>query len=416
MRGAGFFPIGELLRRASPRLKAGRGRLLLATLVAAVILVSASCAGAAGRSIARGWAGGAVLDDTLFVGSMEGKIIALDAAGGVMLGNPVTLETQVPSGGFGCTPGGTAPVAVYGSPAVSGDLVYVGGYDGKVRALLFEGDGLRREPRWIYPREGSVGGAIIGSPVVAEGKVFFASSNGLVFALNAADGFKEDGWPFVAGGKIWSTPAVSNGTLYVGSFDRKLYALNTANGTQKWAFETQGTITSTPVVDGGLVMVGSFDRHVYAVDASTGEKVWQFPAEGEEENVPSGWFWATPVVKDNVLYAPNLDGKVYALDTATGRQVAVFDLGSPVSSAPVLAGDLLIVATSSSNRAKREGAVYALNTLNNRQTKLQELEENVYAPLFARGNTVYVHTMANNLYAIDVETGASQKFTLSTSE
>jgi outer membrane protein assembly factor BamB len=165
-------------------------------------------------------------------------------------------------------------------------------------------------------------------------------------------------------------------------------------------------------VAGGIVYVGSFDRHLYAVDAATGQQRWRFPADGQDG--PVGWFWAKPLVHNGVVYAPNLDGKVYAVDAVGGNIVDVYDLGLPISSSPVAVGDSIIVATSVTNRAKRQGNVYSLTAGSNQARLLQDINETIFAPLFASDTTVYVQTMTNNLYAIDAASGASQKFSLST--
>ena len=57
------------------------------------------------------------------------------------------------------------------------------------------------------------------------------------------------------------------------------------------------------------------------------------------------WFWARPVTPDGTIYAGSLDGKVYVLRADNGDKVAEFDLGSPVSSSPVLSDGSVIVAT-----------------------------------------------------------------------
>ena len=380
-------------------------------MLALVLVISLTISGCATgvRGIAQGWAGGTVSGDTAFVGSMEGKIVALAVSDGSMLGEPIKLEAQATSSGFGCLPTGSAAVAVYGSPVFQEGLVYVGGYDGKVRAFLFEQGRLRQEPRWIS-RQGDIGGNIIGGLVVTREMVYFGASDGKVYALDAVDGHKL--WDYPSEGKFWSTPAVSGDTIFIGGFDRKLYAINAADGSEKWVFETEGTIVSTPVVSGGTVYVGSFDRHVYAVDATSGEQVWRYPASEEEVNTPIGWFWATPVVHNGEVYAPNLDGRVYVLDAASGRRISDFDLGAPISSAPVLVNDLLIVATTSTNRSKQRGEIFSLNTASRQQKLLQDLGESVHAPLFTDGSTVYVHTMKDSLFAIDTQTGASRKFAL----
>ena len=366
--------------------------------------------------MSRGWSGGVVADDVLFIGSMEGMLIALNVSDGSRQGDPVALEAEPPpSGGLvGCLPTTCAPaastaVALYSSPAVNGDLVYIGGYDGRIYAFVFDGDELRDEPDWIYPRQGNVGGPIVGGLVVHQDKVYFGTSNGKVYALDALDGFKE--WVVEIGDTIWATPAIDGDTLFIGTFDKKLYALDTETGEEKWQqpFETEGAITSTPVVYDNKVYIGSFDRRLYAVDAITGEQIWRFPATDEDEPKPSNWFWAKALVSDDeiVVYAACLDGKVYALDAENGEKVIEFDLGSPVSSSPVLVGDLIIVAT-------EDGVVYTLDTGSNHVRELKKLGEKVYAPLFASEGTVYLHTIEDNLYELDVQSGQSRKFTLTT--
>ncbi len=383
--------------------------LSLLALVLVAILVLASCTAAGARGIAQGWAGGVIADGTVFVGSMEGKVMALDATDGTRRGQPIALLGQAASGGFGCSAGGTSAVAIYSSPAFANGLLYVGGYDGKVNAFTFVDGQLRAEPRWIYPRSGSLS-PIIGGLVATGGKVYVTSGNGFVLALDAADGFKE--WVFDAGDKIWAAPAVEGGTVFVGSFDGKLYALDADTGDLKWEFTTGGTIATTPAVAGGIVYVGSFDRHLYAVSAATGELKWRFPAEGQDG--PDGWFWAKPLVHNGIVYAPNLDGKVYAVDAFSGSSVRVYDLGLPISSSPVAVGDSIIVASSVTNRSKRQGKIYSLTAGSNQPKLLQDISETIFAPLFASDTTVYVQTMANNLYAIDATSGASKKFSLST--
>jgi len=114
-----------------------KSALLIMGLLAA--LVASGCARTAP---ARGWSGPTVSGDNLYYGSMDGRLIAVN------INNSseewaVPLETGRVSTGLGCT---SAPIVVsmYGPPAVSDNLVYVGGYNGKVYA--FSG---KTEPRWV---------------------------------------------------------------------------------------------------------------------------------------------------------------------------------------------------------------------------------------------------------------------------
>jgi len=336
-----------------------------------------------------GWSGGTVSGGTLFVGSKEGRLVAVNIADESRQWSE-SLRAK-PTGGFGCAPPGgggcaaaPAGVAIYGTPAVSGDLVYIGGYNGKIYA--FNSSSLAT--RWIYPREGNLQ-PIVGGLVVAQGKVYFSCSDGKVYALDAATGDRQ--WEFETGDKIWSTPAIDGNTLFIGSFDNKLYALDATDGSQKWAFKTGGAIVSTPLVHDNTVYIGSFDRYLYAVDAIDGSLRWKFMSEN--------WFWAKPVAYNNTVYAGSLDGKVYALDVRNADKVAEFNLESPISSSPVVVNSSIIFAT-------QEGVIYSIDTGSNELKRLADIEAEVYGPLYASEGVVYIHTQDLTLRRVNANTGA----------
>jgi len=181
-------------------------KLLILTVV--ILLVGGLTAGCAHLGAQpRGWSGMVVADGVIFVGSMEGKLVAVDMSSHNRLRPDVSLETTKPGGGFlGCAPPSTV-VAIYGTPAVSGDLVYVGGYNGRIYAFSSSSGALR----WVYPREGNLQ-PIVGGAVVARGKVYFGAADGKVYALDADSGV--EAWPpFETMDKILSTPTIDGDTL-----------------------------------------------------------------------------------------------------------------------------------------------------------------------------------------------------------
>ncbi len=363
-------------------------------------LASSSCTGVG--TIPKGWSGGVIADDTLFVGSREGELVAANTTDGSRLWAVPLEGSEAAGGGFGCAPASTS-VAIYGTPAMAADLglVYVDGYNGKIYAVNSSSGALR----WVYPRDRSLQ-HIVGGPVVAEGRVYFSCSDGKVYALDAATG--DDQWVFETGDKIWSTPAIDGDTLFIGSFDKKLYAIDTTTGKEKWEqpFETEGAIVSTPVVYDDTVYFGSFDRHLYAISITNGKQIWKFPANDEGESKPGNWFWAKPIAHNNVIYAPCLDGRVYILNAETGGEVAdAIDLGGQISSSPVLVDNSIIVA-------KEDGIVYSLDTVTNQKRELVTLGEKVYAPLAASQGIIYIHTVEDALYAVDAQSGAIREFNI----
>ncbi|MFC1951433.1 PQQ-binding-like beta-propeller repeat protein [Chloroflexota bacterium] len=374
--------------------KLGLGKILL--LLVILVLVGGSAFGCAQLGAQpKGWSGGVITDGTLFFGSMEGQVVALNASDSGRLWD-VTLEPTKSTGGFGCAPSSTAAVAIYGTPAVAGDLVYIGDYSGKIYAIsastrLFRAEELNeKDPQ-----------PIIGGAAVALGKVYVGSSDGKVYALDAVS--LDTVWEFQTGDKVWSTPVIEGETLYIGSFDKKLYALSITNGRQKWEpFETGGAIVSAPLVYNNTIYFGSFDRYIYAVNTADGSLKWKSKFEA------SNWFWTGPVAFNNIIYAASLDGKVYALDAETGDKVTEFDLGSPVSSSPVLVDGSVIVAT-------EEGKVYSIDTSSNQKRQLADINElaeedlAIYSPLSADDGIVYIHAQTEKhgslLYALNAQTG-----------
>jgi outer membrane protein assembly factor BamB len=366
-----------------------RPRVLL--LVVILLGIGTVLSGCYGRGQPEGWSGAAAAGNSIFVGSLDGRLVGLNKADG----SP--LWPNADAGMLGTE--GTK-VAIYGTPAVAGDLVYLAGYNGKVYAFVSSTGALR----WVYPREGNLD-PIVGGMVASQGKVYFGSADGNVYALDAATGDKL--WSFETGDKIWSTPAIEGETIYITSFGKKLYALNTSDGSKKWEFDIGATSITTPLIYENTVYIGSLDRHVYAVDASTGSLRWRSEVEG------SKWFWAKAAAYNNVIYAPCLDGKVYMFDAQSGREVAnAASLGSQISSAPVVVGDKVIVAT-------EEGTVYSLDTTSYQKGPLiidvreeigailKNTDRKIKAPLTADNSVVYIKAQTSSedaLYAVNVET------------
>ena len=156
---------------------------LLVLVLFAVVIALPGCAATRG-AVARGWAGGVVADDVIYTASMEGNLVAINTTDWRTL-QSIPFETQEPASGFLSCAQGSSAVAIYGSPVIADDLVFVGGYNGKVYA--FSRTEMRQEPRWIYPRQDNVGGSIIGGIIYNQGTLYFGSANNKVFALDAAD-------------------------------------------------------------------------------------------------------------------------------------------------------------------------------------------------------------------------------------
>jgi outer membrane protein assembly factor BamB len=365
------------------------GKILILVVMLVSGLAVTGCVGGTGQVA---WSGAAIAYETLYVGSL-GKIVAIKTPDGDLLWEE-TLETESSSGGFGCAMPASA-IPIYGDTAVGDELVYAGGYYGRVYAYTID----TGAERWVYPRSGYLGSYIIGGTVLSKDTVYICTVAGTVYALEAETG--DNKWDYDVGEDVWATPVIEGDTLYIGTFDKKLYAIDINTGEEKWQqpFETEGPVISTPVVYDNAVYVASFDRHIYALNKESGELLWQYPGEGGDKDSPGKWFWASPVLYNGSIYAANMDGKVYVLDADSGGFIATINLGGAISSTPVVVGDEVFAAT-------EEGKVYAIDTASYQPDIMRDLELRIVAPLAADNGIVYIHTQEEEaIYALSAETG-----------
>ena len=350
--------------------------IIIAILLAALIL-----SGCAGK---RGWPGAQSEGGTLYVCTMDGRVLALDPDSGSRKWDWQPAETQTSSflSCGGAAGSGLAGGKFYGSPVISDGMVYITSYSGKVYTID-SGSGVE-----LY----DTGSPIVGSVAVGNNTVFVGSSNGKLSALDAGNGSLK--WEFSSENEVWATPQVIDDTVYFGSLDHSLYALNATDGTKKWAFETGGGIASTPLIVEGVVYIGSFDKKFYAIYADTGTPKWIFEGAGN-------WFWSQAVYDNGIIYVGCLDHNVYAIDAGNGTMVwpKPFDAGSLVRASPAIAGGVLVVAS-------EVGKVYGLDLKTGEKTwEFDDIKTKVLASLCAAGGTVYINNQDNNLYALDGETG-----------
>jgi outer membrane protein assembly factor BamB len=385
------------------------------SLVPGFIILGLLVVGCSGPTY-QGWSGFTSSNGTLYFGGIDGKVYAINpAARSQNKTFPGENEWvfNIPSTGVSgsicgpaCAPA-AARASIYATPVVIGDLVCVGTYagdNGKLVAIdrlspgYTEGVPLRSKGEWVYPSGVIKMGAIVGSPVVVDKILYVGSSDGKLYAIDAAYGEKK--WEFDTGGKIWTSPAVEDGVVYVSNYDRKLFAVSSTDGSQIWQIELPANIASSPVISADCIIVGAFDNHLYCIDKATGKERWNFQSDN--------WFWSTPVVNNGVVYAGCIDHKVYALNVSTGEELwPPFMADDRIVAAPVIVNNLLILASES-------GTIYTLNVDSGKPERDSvpvdaSINVPVRAPLYADGNIVYIHAGNFSVYSLDVQSGKTVK-------
>lgn len=366
-------------------------RIRLLGAAAALLLLGAILSGCGAAPVPQAWPGLSVVDGTVYVNSGQPQqVYSLDAETGAQ---------QVPF-----VPAGEHVEPTYWSPVtVGGGLAYVGFGDPTSRPPihgLYAFDLETRVERWHTEAKD----LILGAPDYVDGVVYFGTSDGQLYAVDAENGQVKAGWPFEAEEAIWASPLIADGRVYAASMDHHLYCVDAETGMLIWDFEAGGAMGAAPILEDGILYFGDFDGRVYAVQADSGEEAVTFDFRA------GNWIWSEPLLADGTLYITSLDGKLYALDPATGasRPGYPYDAGSPLRAAPVQAGESIIVAAGSGKVTAITGATGLVRWEWPSGTPEAPIRT---TPVVADGK-VYVVLNSENvsingkLYALDAETGA----------
>jgi outer membrane protein assembly factor BamB/tetratricopeptide (TPR) repeat protein len=382
-------------RRAAGMVRRRRRRRSPVALVAAAvaIVVLGSLGGFAG---ARLLGGGGTSTDTTGPVALEETVLAAPEGGIIGASNyGGDIETYAARAGVSTRSGVSnaagyfwrydTDVVVQSSPAMYGQFVLVGsGND------LLAIDSKTGEVVWVATTQGAIDGpptvGLLGGEAGSRAVVFFGSRDGNVYARDVLRGLEAIA-PFRTDGQVVSSPLVVGEVVYVGSTEGTLYALDAATGQGMWTFSTGAEIRAAPAFAEGVVYVGSMDGKLYALDAATGEKrcesnavgpisaspvvagdkvlvgssaqdLWEFGAADCRLNFT--YRTGTPVevspaVSDGVIYVPSTN-KVLAIELDTNEDVWVFaDAGGAIRSSPVVASGVLYVGSD-------DGYLYAVDT------------------------------------------------------
>jgi outer membrane protein assembly factor BamB len=248
---------------------------------------------------------------------------------------------------------------VHSSPAVYNSMVFFGSFDGnyymlnaKTGSLIwkFKTGGEKKvgaKGLWtMKPRDEYMDDLydfFLSSPVFGikgnEIMVYFGSSDGNLYALNAINGKVK--FSFKTNGLIHTSPALYNNKLYFGSWDTYLYAVDASTGKLVWKFKTGNQpvvhlmegIQSSATCENDLVYFGARDGYFYALNANNGKVAWKYSADGS-------WILTTAAIKNDIVYTGTSDTYLLlAFDAKTGKEKFRYKANGYVYSSPAIAGN-----------------------------------------------------------------------------
>ncbi len=305
----------------------------------------------------------AVGGGTVFAGTTGNKVYALDAATGRQLwqrsttrqfndtmavaGKAVYIADAIDGGTYALDAATgrqlwSVPTQAPLGLVVSGDVLYLGTpaksqTTGGLSALSTKNGGL------LWNAEFGPVSDVTGGLAVADGTVYATSSNGEIFAYDAASGVRRwriSGKKLIFGGP----PLVADGIIYAcGTADSDtkttaLYAVRAATHRQLWQ-QPMGVSQFPPSMTiAGDVIFAAFTRSsrtsspgdLNAVNAATGKPLWKV-------EVASGAYPA-PVVAAGVVYSGGNNGVLTAWQADTGNKLWSFSADGGMGTAIKMAG------------------------------------------------------------------------------
>lgn len=192
------------------------------------------------------------------------------------------------------------------APAAGGDAVHAVGQHPDRPPTLWAAERLDGAVRW----KTELGGETAGPAVVADGRVYCATTEGGLYAVEADDGtvaWRRPGSPVVG------PPAVGSGGVFVASASG--VSAYRRDGSHRWT--TRGVTAPAAASDGVVVSDGRVyaaagdGAALVALDGDTGAERWRVAMDGDIR---------APVVTGETVYAQDAAGGLRALRAADGSK------------------------------------------------------------------------------------------------
>lgn len=330
------------------------------------------------------------VDGTIYIGSDDGKVYALDGKIGAK-------KWDYQTGG-----------RVRSTPAVGPDgTVYVGSYDTKMYAL----NKTTGAKLWEF----ATGGEILSSPALGpSGTLYFGSGyrdvggqkayDGKIYAIDARTGVEI--WRYQVQSTrpaVWGSAAIAEeGTIYIGASDNSVYALHGKTGARVWQDQFGGDVWAPALLGNGFLCAGG-GTHFRALNTVTGAMKWDYDTGISSDGSPV-------VGPDGTVYFGDDAGKLHAVDGGSGLKKWSFDTGWEIDSTPAIAADGTIYTGSGNGGTLGPGkSLYALDSITGTMLWKYKTGGGVYSsPAIGTDGTVYFGSDDGKVYAVTGTAGLAR--------
>lgn len=271
----------------------------------------------------------AFCNNKIFIGSMNGILVALDASNGDKLWT-INLSSSLQT-----------PVTC------DGDSIIISTHDGVIKKYNIETTKTQWSQKIVIPQLVLMGNS---RPTIHNNIVYAGFANGELWAFDNITGNKIWDKSIATAGighslnqlvDINSSPLVFNKQLVIGSYNGNLMSVNLSDEEINW--ETAISIDKNFTSDDLRLFVVSTSSELIAVDKLSGTRLWT-------QNLLKYRALSTPVVYDNMLITGDYSGYLHFFDVNSGDYLGRYRVSkSGISSSPVVYKDIVISQDNSGN-------------------------------------------------------------------
>ena len=325
----------------------------------------------------------AIGDGAVFVGSGDGRVYGLDLRTGrqkwVWPAPPDSQPTSPPASGAIA-----AIEPIEGSALWHDGAVYIGSTDGVLYAI----DAASGRLRWRYATDHKIvgGASVIRAPGSGRTWIVVGSHDSYLHCVDAATG--ERVWRYETDNYINGTPAVADGKVVAGGCDAKIHVVSAADGSLLQRIDTGSYIAASVTVKGARAYVGNYGNEVVCANLNTGRIAWRY--EDREKA-----YYSTPAVTGQLVLIGGRDKRLHAIDRQKGKQRWTFPTRGAVDSSPVVWRDKVIVGS-------EDGRLYMVNLRDGSEFWSYDIGEAITAPPAVGQGMIVVGAGDGVVYAFDM--------------
>jgi outer membrane protein assembly factor BamB len=281
-----------------------------------------------------------VVGDAVYVGACSGVFSAIDRSNG----NPLWLYDIAADGDAR---------QFHGNLIAAKDRIFIP-TDGAQVGHIYAFDRVTGDVIWKYAHRGKDDSGFTSDVLLDGDRIIGVTADERIVALNAKTGAEQ--WNFPINSKrfrVGMSAALANGRIFFGSSNGSVYAIDARNGKMIWKTQLEPSTSTAVAVAGDAIVVGTEKKNLYRLRQSDGRVLSTLLLDTLPQDTPtvtnrgiyvmsekevmlvnpnvtrvlwhadskSKWTSPRPRVWHHSVVVGDRDGTVYALDEATGSVI-----------------------------------------------------------------------------------------------